>query len=629
MEVNPVSVKGQRYKAKVPDTLDLAERARLAINVLTRAVIPEAYYAYWQGMYIGTNPPFFRCADWVAKFLEALPRMRIMCGDELNLNVEQAMMQVWVNQIGQHGLLWSPPDSIYDLLPNTVSPLNCARFMKAMEAWYERDGNPEWKQKIGEMAHGLGQITIRRQNRRRHGEVFNYAYYPLESCYAADGTWAFTNRTDNIVHFPYTPPDEPSREQQGLEGLAKFEVGTVIRALVNAYRLNGDETVLVSARELATFCRLPGLWEDSGDLGVAGNEHGFFVGHFHGNTMSFRGLLDLAVLTGDRQTKELIREAYEFAKRTGIPHLGWYQGMLAPTRYGKSYFSATVCETCAIGNMVALGIALSDAGIGDYWDDVDHIVRNQLVEQQYCDIKRLREISETVKASSLPVELGFVRGHKEPYDTDDVLERALGSFGEAAPTHMTDCGGGTVLIGYGCCTGNGSLALYYAWDAIVRSRNGVATVNLLLNRASPWVDIDSYLPYEGRVVLNVKTARSVSVRIPGWTDIERATVTLDGKDVQALCTGRYLTLNSLKPGQVIELRFNVPEGKVSYLVPGGRYNITLLGSTAISVENVMPTGISAKPETRYSLYQRSYYKEKRAPMKEVTRFVSQQLNSQA
>ena len=31
-------------------------------------------------------------------------------------------------------------------------------------------------------------------------------------------------------------------------------------------------------------------------------------------------------------------------------------------------------------------------------------------------------------------------------------------------------------------------------------------MNLLLNRASPWIDVDSYLPYEGRVQLKNKTA---------------------------------------------------------------------------------------------------------------------------
>jgi hypothetical protein len=34
-----------------------------------------------------------------------------------------------------------------------------------------------------------------------------------------------------------------------------------------------------------------------------------------------------------------------------------------------------------LGDLVGVYIRLSDAGAGDYWDDVDHIVRNHLVEQ--------------------------------------------------------------------------------------------------------------------------------------------------------------------------------------------------------------------------------------------------------
>ena len=44
----------------------------------------------------------------------------------------------------------------------------------------------------------------------------------------------------------------------------------------------------------------------------------------------------------------------------------------------------------------------------------------------------------------------------------------------------------------------------------------MAQVNLLLNRASPWLDIDSYLPYAGKVVVKNKTARTISLRIPRW-----------------------------------------------------------------------------------------------------------------
>ncbi len=44
-----------------------------------------------------------------------------------------------------------------------------------------------------------------------------------------------------------------------------------------------------------------------------------------------------------------------------------------------------------------------------------------------------------------------------------------------------------------CCPGNGNQVLYHAWEAIVRCKEGNAQVHLLLNRASPWLDIDSYL----------------------------------------------------------------------------------------------------------------------------------------
>ena len=41
----------------------------------------------------------------------------------------------------------------------------------------------------------------------------------------------------------------------------------------------------------------------------------------------------------------------------------------------------------------------------------------------------------------------------------------------------------------------GAEALYDAWESIVRCLDDMAQVNLLLKRASPWLDVDSYLPY--------------------------------------------------------------------------------------------------------------------------------------
>ena len=47
--------RGQWYEATVPDTLDLTERAKLSINVLTNSMDPERYYGV-QGISLKTIP---------------------------------------------------------------------------------------------------------------------------------------------------------------------------------------------------------------------------------------------------------------------------------------------------------------------------------------------------------------------------------------------------------------------------------------------------------------------------------------------------------------------------------------------------------------------------------------------
>jgi hypothetical protein len=43
--VNNITPRGRYYEATVPDTLDLAERAKLAIHALTEALNPESGYS--------------------------------------------------------------------------------------------------------------------------------------------------------------------------------------------------------------------------------------------------------------------------------------------------------------------------------------------------------------------------------------------------------------------------------------------------------------------------------------------------------------------------------------------------------------------------------------------------------
>ena len=49
--------RGERYEATVPDTLDIAERARLAIHALTEVTNPLADHEIYCIVYLHTNPP--------------------------------------------------------------------------------------------------------------------------------------------------------------------------------------------------------------------------------------------------------------------------------------------------------------------------------------------------------------------------------------------------------------------------------------------------------------------------------------------------------------------------------------------------------------------------------------------
>ena len=52
--------RGQRYEALVPDTLDLAERARLAIHGLTEPTDPQADYEVFWHVLFRCHPPMMR-----------------------------------------------------------------------------------------------------------------------------------------------------------------------------------------------------------------------------------------------------------------------------------------------------------------------------------------------------------------------------------------------------------------------------------------------------------------------------------------------------------------------------------------------------------------------------------------
>jgi hypothetical protein len=585
---------GQFVEVTVPDTLDLAARAELSLNALTRNSISDEYRTVCESFRFGQNPPMMAKPAWFINpaNLYALPYLRTMCGSHVGLDVEYQMMKGMLGRIQPNGLMTFPNCAGWPAgtsVPNVNGQLAMALFN-----WYERDKNQGWLNYVALLCKGLDRTAIRVKDR---------AYYPLECGIDAAGVWRWTNRGASVI--PYTPPNEPESEQQGYEGSAKWmTVYGPMEALAGYYRYKGDAEALDLGMRLARFALKAPMWEGFSSLAYPGNQQGIFAGHFTGNVHFLSALFDMGMAQKSEALKQRARQGYELTRRVGIMRMGWYPSwiMNGPEAYGRSKALHGVCDSGGIAAALILAVKLSDAGVGDYWDDVDYIVRNQLIEQQFTDAK---------------VMLAKAGG-----DPQSMIGRFVGGSGMGEPTAITPEISAVA-------TASTAAAFYYAWHGITRfdEQAKLAQVNLFLNRVSPWLDMESYLPYEGKIILRNKQASTVLVRLPMWLndrlpmwDADQVAVTgkRNGRSFVPARVGRNLLLD-VDLGDVVELNFPVPTRTDKYTIHGTAYQVQFRGATVVDIDH------RDTSPNKIPIYQRDAMKATRAPMHTVKRFVSDRI----
>jgi len=576
---NPMGhcTKGQRYDAEVPDTLDLADRMGLAVNALTNVWSPEEKWAL--GFVVDfSRRPAARFVNHVTdaflnippKFLEALAVCRLASGSAENLHVDEEVLRVQLGLVGEDGLTYAPGDALRLISEaRTFSEVWAeGRMLLALSMLAQIDDDPQWVEIGKRKVDRLLDLTRQKGDFRF---LWKGRFRPGES--------------------PPPDADEPAGKIEGGSladgGDPLFSMIYSVGALGHGSGLFHRVTGYEPARELSG-----GLarWALARMFKNADGRYDFW--HFHHGLYALMAACEYALAANDRELLERVNACYSWAREMGDPLVGFYAEHMPGSDLYLGRHGNTV-EICEVADMVFLALSLTHAGIGDYWDDVDRWVRNMYAEGQLRDAGFYDRLPERYRTQT-PLTKPYV-------DTRAILERSVGAFfgwmraNDGLTVLKTD--EGPKLAGHSimhCCTANGARTLYYVWDSIVAHHPGEVRVNLLLNRASPWLDVESFLPAEGKVLLRIKNAPRVAIRMPEWCAPDDVVVRVGDEERIALVEGHWVRVGWLRPGDVVSLTFPLPERTLYRVIGEMPYKLVLRGSNVVSID---PKGIA------YPLYE--------------------------
>ena len=433
--------------------------------------------------------------------------------------------------------------------------------------YWRRDHNPFWLDAMRRLVDRLAELAIYKDD---------YAYYP-----------AFVYEPD-AVYDKASPKAAMPIHILGGEISARLP-----ESLGKFYQATGYAPARVLGEKVARYVKY--------HMDYYG-PHGEFLAekHFHAHTIYLLSLLEFAMATGDQDTLAFVRRGYEWAKTpaSGACDLNGYFPEVADPTWPSA-------ESCTIADMVALALRLSAAGACDYYNDAERWTRNHFAEAQLTDAAWVNEQAQHRPAR--PVAANETADH--------TAERNVGAFAQGSSGNEFWAKGPDGIVH--CCTGNGTRTLYYLWQHAVRFAAGRLSVNLLLNHASPWADVYSYIPNRGQVDVKVKQAcTELWLHGPAWVlphDGGTLSITLDGQPQTLTWNGRYLVLGPVQPGQVVRLEFPIAEHQEQAIMSCKTYELTLRGDTVV---DVYPHGVIG------ALYQRAHYRQSEPRWREVTRFVS-------
>jgi hypothetical protein len=149
-----------------------------------------------------------------------------------------------------------------------------------------------------------------------------------------------------------------------------------------------------------------------------------------------------------------------------------------------------------------------------------------------------------------------------------------------------------------------------------------------LNRRSPWLDVWSWLPHQGKLVVHNKGMKQIANRKPAWARTSEIQFRLDGSPVMPAWIGDRALFTSLRGSEELTLETPLKTDKATYSLvtlnnPAhtiGAYECEFRGHTAVRVVKVGGTD-PVGDQNWYRLFRRDAMLAPTAPEKPIPAYV--------
>lgn len=575
-------------KIMAPDTLNLAQRAQIALNAMIGVADEDyEYIPYFMGFF-PAKPAWMQHGNWDygsshGRLIDSMTLVRAMTGTQEGKEIEEHYKKNFMTFFHDDDLSYRRNTFTKELIESYgtafeegASMIDQRAVLLGLTTWFIDTEDEIVKDRADRHVAALKKIA------RKERDSW---YYPASE-YTAHGWPSF-----DAVH-----------TRLCVDPCAMW--GRQVLPLTRWHEVTGSSDALELCENfVANIVNRSGAFNEDGSFNAG---LGYRNGHFHTRMGTLASTARFAQFTHDAYLLNWVKKCFDWAL-TKCTSFGWTPGDLHDQGYEH--------ETCTLVDAIGTAILLAKNGYTEYWGVAERFLRNHLTEAQLLDTSWIEQ-SDT-KENDIPKELTYYK----------VADRLRGAFaGYSAPNDFVysgDKGRGHIMDVQTCCVASGARGLYNGWNNIVTEERGRVSVNMLLNKASKWVDVYSYLPHEGKVVIRAKEdIKELLVRIPEYTPHTSVSVkrNIDGEDV-ILC-GKdqlfgpivlpwvrkcFIKLTNIRKDEELVVTFPVVKRKTIETAVDDTFEVEWAGDTVI---NITPGG------TYYPLYNKIKLKDKLDPMKQ-------------